>query len=134
MSMAREFQNALKSELGSAGNQYLAINIGGAKAVLINLGPCEVYDWTVSGAVASAVMAHLLDASATGEGSVIRWSHRFTPLAITPYSFRRPLIFEKGLVLSFTATGSVSSWQSCINWSPLGGNIKKAGSSVAEFA
>lgn len=135
--IAKEFKAALESEFGSAGNQYNAIGVANAKAVLLFQGPCEVYDWAVDGQTSSAVFATLQDASATGEGSTVRLHHFFNPNGRFHYSWRRPVVFDKGLVLSFTATGSVAAWSTTINWSPLppeGRSTKRAGSATMELS
>lgn len=116
MGIQREFQAALKSQFGPATN-YAATGLLAATEVLISSVPCVVYGISLNATATIAPIVRLVDATATAQGTAATWGIAALPIGGIDHDFVRPLRFDKGLVLSYTASGAATV-SANIQWSP----------------
>lgn len=100
-----QFAAALRQILGTCSVDSAANAATYTKVVFT--GPCECYGLSLLGTASGAGSFQLIDATASGLGTNVKWQTTIIP---TQYSevFMRPLKFINGLLISYTATAAVT--------------------------
>ena len=108
MSLYRELRDALHKELplGASSSDVQAFTAVGE--VLIQSGRGTLDAVYLSASAAAGINLNFQDATATAQGVTPFFRVRGIAAGVWPVVFDRPFDFNKGLVLSYTASGAVT--------------------------
>lgn len=99
------FASALRQVLGTCSVDSAANAATYAKVVFT--GPCEVYGLSLLGTATGAGTFQLIDSTATAVTASPKWQTTLIPIQYSE-QFIRPIKFNNGLVISYTATAAVT--------------------------
>lgn len=116
MSMRSEVSSALGQYFGPTTN-FKSGALTAATESLIYIGPALLHSLSVIASAAGAVTFGFVDATGTATGTVATWAIYGLPQGGIYESFVTPLRFDKGLVMSYTASGAFTLSVNA-QWSP----------------
>lgn len=104
---ATQYRDALREVLGmtkSTSAQYLT----GAIQTTVSTQPIELYSIVLASTATVAVDLRFDDVSATGLGTGAKLTLHTVPVGIWAMTFDRPIGFDKGFVINYSASGAAN--------------------------
>ena len=111
-----EIIGALRSQFGPT-NNFAATGLAAATQTLVVGVPAVVYGLSLIATATVAATFGLVNATATADGTAFTWGTAVIPVGGIVRTFARPLRFDKGLVMCYTATGAATVSFNA-EWSP----------------
>lgn len=111
-----EVVGALNNVFGPT-NNFAATGLAAATQTLVSSVPSVVYGLSVIATATIATTLGLVNSTATANGEAMTWGTAVVPVNGISRTFARPLRFDKGIVLTYTATGAATVSLN-LEWSP----------------